>query len=110
MTISDTFDFAMESVAHALGEDVTYTRTGFDPVTVRAVIGSGFERVQSGAARVSSTRLEITVRLSQFEDFTMAPEDARGDTVVVRGLTTEVASLQGDIEGVGATLVLKKTG
>ena len=105
----DTFDFAAGAVAHALGEPVVYTREGFDPVTVDAVIGSGFERVQSGGVRIGSSRPQIMVTLSDFEEFPMGPEDARGDTVSFLGEDFEVASLQSDIEGVSANLVLKKT-
>ena len=109
MTIRDTFDFAAGAVAHALGESVVYTRTGSDPVTVEAVIGSGFERVQSGGVRISSSRPQIGVTLSDFTEFDMGPEDARGDSVSFLGETYEVVSLQTDIEGVSANLVLKKT-
>lgn len=109
MTISDTFDFAMESVVHALGEPVTYTRDGLDPVTVEAVIGTGFERVQSGEIRVSSSKPEIAVRSADFA-FSLEPVDVRGDVVVFGGLTFEVANSKGDIEGVSRTLVLKRTG
>lgn len=107
MSITDTFDFAVEAIAHALGVSVTYTRDGFAPVTVEAVAGDGFERVQSGPVRIGSSRPEVMIRLADFPDFPMTPADARGDSVVVDGVTHEVASLRPDVEGVSATLVLK---
>lgn len=107
MTIQDTWEFATESVVHALGEEVTYTREGSGPVTVEAVFGSGFQRVSSGEIRVSSNQPELDVSFSAFE-WGMEPGDVRGDTVTVRGMAFTVVNSRPLVEGVGATLVLKR--
>ena len=112
MTIQDTFSFAAEAIAHALGEPIVYRRGAFDPVTVDAVIGSGFQRVESGEIRVSSTKPEMMVPNSVFEEFEMAPEDARGDhiEIISSELHFTVVNVRPDIEGVSSVLVLKLEG
>lgn len=96
--IRDTFDFAAEQVIHALGDVVDY-----EGRTISAVYGAGFTRLQSGEVRLSSRRLELSVRL---DDLPRPPE--QGDRVEVRGITCTVAEVRPDIEDVSATLVLKR--
>lgn len=96
--VEDAFDFAAESVVRALGEEVTY-----EGATIEAVYGRGFNRVDGGDIRVSSARPELMVRLA---DLSTAP--AAGDAVTVRGMDFTVATPKIDVEGVSATLVLKR--
>ncbi|HSH45106.1 MAG TPA: hypothetical protein VK966_04590 [Longimicrobiales bacterium] len=95
--IRETYDFAVDAIVNAMGDEVSYLGT-----TVPAVYGSGFSRVQSGDVRVSSRRPEIMARL---DDLPTAPE--QGHEVAVRDQMFEVASVQPDVEGVSVTLVLK---
>lgn len=97
--IRDTFDFAAEAVGHALGEDVEYNGR-----QVRAVFGSEFALVASGEVRLSSRRPEIVVRLDE-----LLASPVAGDSVEVRGVKYDVATIRPDTEGVSATLVLKRS-
>lgn len=96
--IRDTFNFAMDAVVQALGDEVTY-----NGAKVRAVFGSDFAAVQSGDVRLSSRRPEIAVRLDD-----LPAEPVPGDVVVVRGVSYTVATVRPDVEDVSATLVLKR--
>ncbi|HSH44727.1 MAG TPA: hypothetical protein VK966_02670 [Longimicrobiales bacterium] len=95
--IRDTFDFAADAIVQAFGDEVAYKGN-----TIRAVFGSGFQRVESGDVRVASRRPEISVRL---DDLPTAPE--KGEPVTVRSLAYEVAAIRPDVEDVSVTLVLK---
>lgn len=103
--IEDTYDFAADAIAQALGEDVLYGGL----YTIRAVFGAGFQRVQSGSVRISSTRPEISVRLNDLSEAQPGMEPEEGHAVEVRGRPFEVVTVQPDMEGVTATLVLKAT-
>lgn len=106
--IRDTFDFAQEAIVQAFGDEVTYRVDG-EPdsgVAISAVFGSGFERVQSGEIRVAARNPEISVRLDELAALGFAP--SKGDELDVRGTSFEVATVQPDVEGVSATLRLKK--
>lgn len=96
--IRDTFDFAAKQVIHALGDEVEYQGR-----RISAVYGAGFTRLQSGEVRLSSRRLEISVRL---DDLPAPPR--QGDSVIVRGQSCTVAQVEPDVEDVSATLVLKR--
>lgn len=96
--IRDTWDFAAEAVAHALGDEVIYAG-----VPVEAVYGAGFAAVDGGQVKVSSRSCTISVR---FDALPKVP--AEDDLVTVRGVEFRVATIEPDVEDVSATLHLKR--
>lgn len=116
--IRETYDFASGAISDALGQDIFIELKGGTPgdVMVSAVFGEGFERVLAGDLRISSRRLEVTVTLSDLPD-RLKPVVAGHQIIVPRtqeekdekiGERLEVVSVQSDVEGVSATLVLKR--
>lgn len=101
--IRGTFDAAMGELAHGLGETIIWDPDGEHEAEIRAVFGSGFQRVASGGVRIASRRPEITVRQS---DLPSAAE--QGGRVRIREQDFEIASIQPDVEDVSLTLVLKQ--
>lgn len=113
--MQDTLAFASQAIGHALGLQAIVTTPAHGPRAVDAVLSAGFDRLQSGNARVSSQRVEVQVTADDFETASVRLEDWAGGSVEflegpLQGETLEVANAKPDAEGVGVTLILKRVG
>lgn len=112
----DTFAFASQAIGRALGVQCIYSGPAGHR-TVDAVLGAGFERVESGVGggdvRVSSRRLEIQVTAADFDTEDTDVEAWTDATIeFIEGpLAPEICQVVNatpDIEGVSLTLKLKR--
>lgn len=115
MTMQDTFDFAAQSIAHALGVMVIVTTPLFGPRTVEGVLSSGFQQVASGDVRVDSRRLEVDVPRADFETSSTRLEEWAGGSVeflegTLSGEIMSIAKARPGNEAAFVTLVLKRAG
>lgn len=114
MTMQDTFAFASQAICHALGVQVIYSGSAGHG-TVSAVLGAGFESVESGDVRVASRRLEIQVTAADLGITATDGDTWNSGTVQflegpLAGEILNVAKAKPDIEGVSVTLLLKRAG
>lgn len=104
----DTFAFAASQVARSLGDTVDYYVFGIVR-EIPAVFGDGFRDVQSGEARVSSRRPEVTIAKEDLlDEFGDPYKPETGDHLEIRENHFEVVTVRPDIEDVSWTLTLKK--
>lgn len=106
--IRETFEHAADAIVSAFGQAVLY-----EGVEIQAVFGNDFRVVDSGEVRVSSKRPDLYVRFADLPEGVDEPE--AGHTIEIptsiedeTGPLFEVATVKPDLEGVGATLVLKR--
>ncbi len=114
----DTFAFASQAIDRALGVQCIYSGPAGHR-TVYAVLGAGFERVESGVGggdiRVSSRKLEVQVTAADFETEDTDVEAWTDATLEflegpLESHILSVVNAKPDIEGVSMTLQLKRAG
>lgn len=113
--MQDTFDFAAQAIAHALGVVVIVTVPSYGPRTVEGVLSSGFQQLASGEVRVDSRRLEVDVVRADFATMSTKLEDWAGGTVEflegpLQGEVAEIAKARPGAEAAFVTLGLKRAG
>lgn len=103
MGFRDIADQALGVVTSALGESVTYTPQGGDPVTISGIFDDKVYIIDPGTGtRILSKTCLLEVQLSVFD---IRPKQF--DSVIVRSVTYNV--LEVDQDGAGAaTLHLQK--
>lgn len=113
----DTFAFASQAIGRSLGVRCIYAGPAGDR-TVDAVLGAGFERVESGVGggdiRISSRKLQVQVTAADFDTEDTDVEVWTDATLgflegPLEGQTFQVVNSKSDIEGVSVTLQLKRT-
>lgn len=106
--IRETYEHAAGAIVSAFGQAVLY-----EGVEIQAVFRNDFRLVDSGEVRVSSKRPDLYVRYSDLPTGIEEPEPGHSIEIPskiedVTGPIFEVATVKPDLEGVGATLVLKR--
>lgn len=112
----ETFAFASQAIGRALGVRCIYAGPAGHR-TVDAVLGAGFERVESGVGggdvRISSRKLEIQVTAADFDTEDTDVEVWTDATIEflegpLKSEILQVVNATPDVEGVSLTLRLKR--